>query len=93
MEKPTTGESPPMLPGIAAIVLGFVLVDIFKLWLPEYAARALGYFLGILSLGLSRKLRLSRRRLILGALGIAAGVTALAALWDLLLSWIQYARE
>ena len=81
-----------MLPGIAAILVALVLVDIFKLWLPEYAAKALGYFLGILSLGLSRKLRLSRRRLILGALVVAAGVTALAVLRDLLLSWIRYAR-
>ena len=93
MEKPPTGESPPMLPGIAAIIFALVLVDIFQLWLPEYAAKALGYFLGMLSLGLSRKLNLSRRRLILGALVVAAGVTAVAALWDLLLSWIKYARE
>lgn len=93
MDKSTTGESPPMLPVIAAIFFAFVLVDIFKLWLPEYVACALGYFLGILSLGLSRKFRLSRRRLILGAVGVAAAVTAVAALRDLLLYLIRYARE
>jgi hypothetical protein len=76
-----------MMPVIGAMFLGFVLMDLFKLWLPPNVAYALGAFIGGLSLGTAKSLGLSLRRVILGSLGIAAAVFAVGMLRDLFVSW------
>lgn len=92
MDRSRPAETPSMLPVIGALFLGFVLMDILKLWFSPNVSYALGAFIGTLSLGAAKSLRLSWRRVILGALGIAAAVFAVGVVRDLLFEWFQHEK-
>ena len=78
-----------MLPVIGAMFLGFILMDLFKLWFPPNVSYALGAFIAALALGSAKAFRLSWRQVILESFGLAAAVFAVGVCRDLLLYWLQ----
>ena len=77
-----------MLPVFGSMFVGLVLMDVLRLWFPQNIAYAVGALIGSLSLGISKSIGLSWRRVIIGSLRIAAAVFAVTVVRDLLINWL-----